>query len=123
MKWVLLAFGGMCGTFGRYLVSLWVHSRAGSAFPYGTLVVNMSGALMIGFLAALADRRSLLTPELRLFLITGFLGAFTTFSALVYESWQLAEAGRFFFAVSNMAGSLILGIAAFFAGVLLAGLV
>ncbi len=94
----------------------------GTAFPYGTLVVNTSGCLAIGFLGALADQKFLLGPEARLFWMIGLLGAFTTFSALIYESWRLAQGGQMLLAGVNIAGSVVLGLAALWAGSLLASM-
>ncbi len=120
-KWIFLISGGVCGTVGRYLLSGAAHRCFGEGFPYGTLTVNLIGAFAVGFLGTLTERQLHLGPEFRLFWIVGLLGAFTTFSALVYESWSLIRADRVFLAGLNIAGSMMLGLAAFLAGHLLAG--
>lgn len=121
-SWVLLIVGGVLGTVGRYVLAGAVYARTGAAFPYGTLAVNILGCLVIGFLSTLADRRSLLTPEFRLFWMIGLLGAFTTFSTLIYESWRLMQDGQMLLAGTNLLGSLMLGLAALWVGSLVAGL-
>jgi CrcB protein len=75
----------------------------GSAFPWGTLTVNVSGSLLIGLLATLADERGLLSSEARLFLVVGVLGGFTTFSSFSLETFRLAQAGGTLPAVFNIA--------------------
>ena len=121
-KWILLVAGGVLGTVGRYLVSGTIYRWMGTDFPYGTLVVNLSGALLIGFLGTLADKKFLLTAEFRIFWMIGFLGAFTTFSTLIYESWRLIQDGQFLWAGTNLFGSLFLGLIAFGVGSFLAGI-
>ena len=116
LKWTGLVVGGILGTLGRYLLSTAVYRWLGTAFPYGTLVVNLLGALVIGFLATLAEKKFLLTPEFRMFWMIGFLGAFTTFSSLIYESWKLMQDGQFFLAGTNLVGSMVLGLMAFWLG-------
>lgn len=121
-KWGLLALGGILGTVGRYLLSGAVYRWMGTAFPYGTLVVNVSGCLVIGFLGTLADKKFLLGPDARLFVMIGLLGAFTTFSSLIYESWKLFQDGQLMLGAVNLAGSIVLGLAAFWIGSLIASL-
>ena len=115
-KWLMLLLGGLCGTAGRYLLAGAVYRWAGTAFPYGTLAVNTLGCLVIGFLSTLADQKFLLKPETRLFWMVGLLGAFTTFSTLIYESWRLIQDGEFAWAGVNLLGSLVLGLAALWLG-------
>jgi len=121
-RWLLLITGGICGTLGRYVLAGAVYEWLGSGFPYGTLTVNSVGCLVIGFLSTLADWRSLLTPEFRLFWMIGLLGAFTTFSTLIYESWRLLQDGQMLLAGANLFGSLMLGLAALWVGSLVASL-
>ncbi len=113
-KWIFLLAGGMAGTAGRYLLGGAVHRVFGTGFPYGTLAVNVLGCLVIGFLGTLAEQR--LTQETRLFWFAGLLGAFTTFSALIYESWQLIQKGDLALAGVNLFGSLAAGLAALWLG-------
>ena len=119
MKWVWLLAGGGLGAVLRFAVALWVDERSGVAFPWGTLAVNVAGCFGIGVIATLADEHAIVSPGLRLFLVTGLLGGFTTFSAFGMETWQLVEDGRTLAAFANAAGSLGAGLAAVIAGVAL----
>ena len=121
-KWFLLLLGGLVGTAGRYVLSGAVYRWLGTPFPYGTLAVNLAGCLVIGFLATLAEDKFLLTSEMRLFWMVGLLGAFTTFSTLIYESWRLIQDGEMLLAGVNLLGSLALGLLALWIGHLAASL-
>ena len=90
---VLVGVGGFFGAAGRFLLSGWIGAHTGN-FPYGTLTVNLIGSLAIGFLAAALTDRVLAGAAVRLLVMAGFLGAFTTFSAFSYESMQLWHTGR-----------------------------
>jgi CrcB protein len=116
---VLVALGGAAGSVARYLVDGWVLDRTGTAFPYGTLVINLSGSFVLGILAALTMDRALLPAEIRGPVMIGFLGAYTTFSTLMLESWRLLEGGQAVLALLNAGGSVALGFVAIGAGVLL----
>ena len=117
MKWVLLLLGGGIGAVLRFAIALWVDERAGVHFPWGTLAVNVAGCFGIGVVATLADEHALVSPGLRLFLVTGLLGGFTTFSAVGMETWQLVEDGHALAAIGNATASLAAGVAAVVAGV------
>ena|ERR1043166_2350309 len=120
----LVGVGGFIGSVMRYLVSGWVHRILDNPwFPYGTLVVNITGSLTIGFLAGLAENRSVFTPEARLFIFIGILGGFTTFSSFSLETFSLVRNTQTLAAIANMASQLILGLLAVWAGNLLARLI
>ena len=119
-KWIMLAVGGICGTLGRYVLGGAVYGWLGTDFPYGTLVVNLLGCFVIGFLGVLADQKFLLNANVRLFLMVGLLGAFTTFSSLIYESWKLLQDGEVMLASVNLLGSVVFGLLALWLGSLLA---
>ena len=121
-KWLMLLIGGLCGTAGRYVLAGVVYRWFGTSFPYGTLAVNTVGCLAIGFLGTAAERKFLLTPETRIFWMVGLLGAFTTFSTLIYESWQLIQDGELLLASANLLGSLALGLLALWLGHVLASI-
>ena len=121
-KWLMLLLGGVFGTAGRYVLAGAVYRWLGTDFPYGTLAVNALGCLVIGFLSTLAEQKFLLTPEARLFWMVGLLGAFTTFSTLIYESWRLMQDGEMLLASVNLLGSLALGLLALWLGYLAASL-
>ena len=115
-KWLILLAGGLIGTAGRYLFAGAVYRWFGTGFPYGTLAVNATGCLLIGFLGTLAEQKFLLTAEARLFWMVGLLGAYTTFSTLIYESWRLIQDGEMLLAGVNLLGSVALGLLALWLG-------
>lgn len=85
--------GGGFGAISRYLIGIMAARVWGANFPWGTLIVNMVGCFLIGLIFALAESVRLLTPGIRLFLITGFLGALTTFSSFSLETTNAVRAG------------------------------
>jgi CrcB protein len=118
-RYLIIGLGGFIGANTRYLVSGWAADRWGAAFPYGTLLINVTGSFALGlFLAATADRL-MIDPRWRLFLAIGFLGAYTTFSTYTYESVQLALEGGGWPAIANVVGSNALGVLAVLAGIVL----
>ena len=107
----LVGAGGFLGAILRYALGGWIHNILDNAwFPYGTLVVNVVGCLLIGFLSGLAENRSVFGPEVRLFLFIGILGGFTTFSSFAYETFSLARYTENLSAVINVFAQLILGL-------------
>ncbi len=120
MRLALVIAGGGLGSAGRYLVGLWMVQHASTAFPWGTLSVNVVGSFLIGLLATLADESGTFGADMRLFLIAGVLGGFTTFSAFSLESWRLLEQGDPTRSLVYIGGSVGLGLAAAVAGVALA---
>lgn len=110
--------GGFFGANARYLVGLWAADRWGAAFPWGTLLINVSGSFVLGFYLTLVTERFIGRSATRLFVATGFLGAYTTFSAFSYEAVQLVAAGAVLPALAYVLGSLLLGIAAAVVGIL-----
>ena len=121
-EFLLVASGGAFGSVVRYAVSgaaqRWLVPGAGvfGSFPAGTLVVNVSGSLLIGLVAGLAESRALLGAEARLLLVTGILGGYTTFSAFSLETLLLLRAGQTTTALTSVALQVGLGVAAAFAG-------
>jgi len=113
MKLVFLAVGGVTGTLARYFLSGSVHGALGTHFPHGTLVVNLFGCLIIGFLAALTEGRFALGPDMRLLLMVGFCGAFTTFSALIGETSGLIRDGETLRALVYVLLSVLVGFIVF----------
>ena len=117
-KLLLIALGAAVGANLRYAVSVGAAQRWGSAFPYGTLIINVSGSMLIGVVLALAARSGLGAPW-RLLLVTGFLGGYTTFSSFAWETYQLAVEGGLGPALLNVGGSVGLGLGGVVAGVAL----
>lgn len=119
MTWILIAIGGAAGAVSRYAVDVAVTERVGSFFPFGTMLINVSGSFILGLLFALAMERGVLSPEIRAPLIIGFLGAYTTFSTWMLQSWALIEQGAWISAGVNLVGSVVLGLLAVVAGLAL----
>lgn len=115
-----IAIGAAVGANLRYGLSTWAAARFGSAWPYGTFLVNLLGCLAIGALLSLFATRLPVSEPARLMLITGLLGGFTTFSSFGYESYSLITAGSWLAAGLYIGGSVVLGLLAVFLG---AGLV
>jgi CrcB protein len=118
-KFMLISMGAILGANLRYWVGDWAVQKWGAAFPYGTLLVNVTGSLVIGFLMTLIAERLVLDPRWRLFLGVGFLGAYTTFSTFVFESFSLLEKGQWLPGLANLFGSAALGTLAVGVGIYL----
>jgi CrcB protein len=112
-----VSLGGILGANARYLVSVYVAERFGTAFPYGTLLINVSGSLVIGFILTLATERYSIDPIWRLFFATGFLGAYTTFSSYTFEAAELMRGGEYGLAFLYLFGSVLAGMIGVFAGI------
>ena len=109
----LVGSGGFLGSVARYYIGGWVtQSTHVSRFPYGTLLVNVSGCFLIGLLAGIAEQAHWMRASTRLFLLTGFLGGFTTYSAFAYETYFLGREHLLSAALANVALQVILGFAA-----------
>lgn len=117
-----IALGGAIGALARYGLGGWIHSWAGAGFPWGTLVINVSGSLVLGFSARILEALAS-AVELRGLVAAGFLGAFTTFSTFSYETAAMLQAGQWPRAAAYVLGSVILSLAGTFAGIALAGAV
>ncbi len=114
---LLIGTGGFIGSILRYLVSGYAQQLGKSLqFPFGTLVVNILGCALVGFLAELADQRGVITGETRAFLIVGILGGFTTFSAFGNETMTLLRDGELWLAFGNVMGHITLGLFAVWIG-------
>lgn len=117
---VAIAFGGALGALGRYASSQWIYSLLGRSFPYGTLFVNVAGSFIMGFLVIVLIERMSVGPELRAFLLIGFLGSFTTFSAFSLETVNLITSGEIMKAGINMLVSVFVCVTAVWLGMLFA---
>ena len=104
---VAVAVCGAAGCLTRYFLSGWVYGVLGRDFPYGTFVVNILGAFIIGFLMEFGIRSTLVPPTLRVGLTVGFLGGLTTFSTFSYETFRLIEEGEFMVAFTNVTLSVL----------------
>ena len=119
-NYLLIGFGGFLGAIARYTVALWVGQRWGRTFPLGTFVVNISGSFLISLLMSLFTERFMVSPQVRLFLVVGFIGAYTTFSTFEYETGNLLKDGEWSIALANVILSVIAGFVALKLGELIA---
>ncbi len=108
--------GGAVGASLRYLVSGLVYQRLGTSFPYGTMAVNVVGCFLIGLVMSVTEDRFIINQNFRLFLTVGMFGGFTTFSTYSYESLVLLRDGQGVYAMMNLAGSVVAGLAAVYVG-------
>jgi fluoride exporter len=115
-KWILIAAGGALGSLSRYALQGWMQRVINTNFPLGTLVVNLIGCALIGFLTATFTGPKLIREDYRIGIIVGILGGFTTFSAFGFETFSLANDRQFAFAALNIILSCGLGLLAVWAG-------
>ncbi len=113
MNWQILlsvGVGGFFGAISRFTIATWVQKLAGSTFPYGTLAVNVIGSFIIGFLVLFFEQT--LAPHQKAMLMTGFLGALTTFSTFSLETVLMLQQSLYFKAISNISLNVLLSISA-----------
>jgi CrcB protein len=122
-RFLLVCLGGAIGSGARYLVALWSLAALGMAFPYGTLLVNAVGSFLICAVMHWTVAARVLSPTLGLFLTTGVMGGFTTYSTFDYETFKYAQQGAYGLAGLYVGATLVLCFAAGFAGDLVAKLV
>ena len=120
VKVLMLTLGGALGVNARYWLGDWMSRWSSPLFPWATFTINITGSFAIGFLAVVLARW-LPHPHVRMLVIVGFLGGYTTFSSYAYESLILAERGEVGLALAYVTGSVILGLIAVTIGVALAG--
>jgi CrcB protein len=114
----LVAIGGALGAVARAMLSTAIHARWPTTLPWGTIVVNLAGCLVLGLLAGVLDSRPHLNPTWRAFGAVGVLAAFTTFSTFENETLALLQRGDLAAALANVAISVIAGLAAVWAGLI-----
>jgi fluoride exporter len=117
VNYLWISLGAVFGVCARYFVSTYVARHFSTVFPYGTLVINITGSLVLGFFLTYSSERVLLDPRWRLLVAIGFCGSYTTFSSYAFESFALLEKGRWLMTGLNMLGSNMLCLAAVLAGV------
>lgn len=115
IKIISISTGAVIGALGRYFVGDWAHKYLPADFPYGTMVVNLSGCLVIGILWGMFEKFEF-SSNLRLFLFIGILGSYTTFSSFGLETFNLLRDGEIKFSLINMLASNIFGVILVFAG-------
>ena len=121
MKFIgLAAFGGAIGAAGRYVIGIWAMRLFGAGFPWGTLCVNIIGSFLMGVLIETIALKYAASEEMRVFLATGFLGGFTTFSAFSLEAVLMLQRQQLGLAFSYITASVALSIGGLFVGLIVA---
>lgn len=118
-KILLLSVGGACGTLCRYWLSGAAQRLAGTSFPFGTFAVNMFGCFLFGAVWGYMENRIGLGGDLRLLILSGFMGAFTTFSTYMFETANLVKFSQYLLAGANVAGQSFAGLTLVFVGIAL----
>ena len=117
IKILMVGIGGFAGSICRYIISDLSHRLFNDPFfPYGTIIVNVTGCLFIGLLGGLSETKQIFTPEIRALILIGFLGGFTTFSAFGYEIFTVTRDGQIASALLNLLLHLILGFGSVWLG-------
>jgi len=120
MRYLLVLVGGGTGALARYVAASAIMTRFGGKFPLGTLVINVTGSFLIGFLMTLLTERYQLDPQWRLLLVVGFLGGYTTFSSFEWETFTAVRDGALWTGMLNIVSSVVAGYMAVWLGVMLA---
>ena len=120
MKNLWIGAGAFLGANLRFILQTWTANRWGSDFPYGTLIINIAGSLILGFFVTLVTQRLTVSPEWRAFVAVGLLGGFTTFSSFSVETLNLLQMGRWSWAAFYLAGNVLLGLFGAYLGIILA---
>ncbi|MBN2319732.1 MAG: CrcB family protein [Acidobacteria bacterium] len=122
-KLILLATAGALGTLARYGMAGFVQRINGTSFPWGTVAVNITGCFLAGLLWTLFESRCPVSGETRTIVLVGFMGAFTTFSAIALETGELMRSAEWMFAIANVAVQIFIGFVALFIGAALGRMV
>ena len=117
-KVMLLAFAGACGTVSRFAVYELASKTKAAHLPVGTFAVNILGSFLFGLIYVLAQRKANISSEMRVILLVGFMGAFTTFSTFAFETARMLKASQWLLACGNVLGQTALAVAALGIGVL-----
>jgi len=117
---LIISLGAIVGANARYLISRFAAKELGPVFPYGTLFINVSGSLIVGFFMIWAAERVLVDPRWRLLIVVGFCGAFTTFSSYAFETMAYFEQGQWLLMCTNILSNNILCLLGALAGMALA---
>lgn len=118
--WLWIGIGGFVGANLRYLLQKWAAARWGASFPYGTLIINVTGSFILGLFITLVTERLVVAPNWRFAIAVGLLGGYTTFSSFTVETLALVQTGRWLAAGLYLAGNVLLGLVFAFLGMVLA---
>jgi CrcB protein len=119
-NFLIISIGAIFGANARYILSRFAAKVMGPVFPYGTLIINVSGSLVVGFFMIWASERVLIDPRWRLLVVIGFCGAFTTFSSYAFETMAYVEQGQWGLMITNIISNNLLSLLGAFAGMALA---
>jgi CrcB protein len=122
-RFLLVCLGGAIGTAARYLTAMWAPAIFGTAFPYGTLIVNVVGSFFIALIMHVGGATEVLSPTMRAMLTTGVMGGFTTYSTFNYETSEYLREGAWLMAGANILVTVAICLAAGFAGLAAARLI
>ena len=120
MAYLWIALGAIIGASARYFLSGFVARNLSAVFPYGTLLINVTGSFLLGFFLIGASERVLLDPRWRLLVAVGFCGSYTTFSSYAFETFAYMEQGQWLLMTANILGNNVLCLAAVLAGAAIA---
>jgi len=120
VAYLWIAVGAVAGASARYFLSGFIARHFSAVFPFGTLLINISGSLVLGFFLVLSSERALIDPRWRLLVAIGFCGSYTTFSSYAFETFAFVEQGRWLLVAANIAGSNALCLGAVLAGAAIA---
>ena len=119
-NYIWVALGAVVGASARYFLSLLIARNFSTTFPYGTLLINITGSLILGFFLVFSTERALVDPRWRLLVAVGFCGSYTTFSSYAFESFALMEQGQWLLTGVNIIASNALCLAGVLAGAAIA---
>ncbi len=117
LKYVMVGIGGFIGTIARFVLGSYIGNRFGTRFPYGTFVINVSGSFLLGMVMTVLAQKTDASPNWRYLVPIGFIGAYTTFSTFEYETLRTVQDGQVLIGFANIALSVIVGLAAVWAGI------
>jgi CrcB protein len=117
IRYVLIAIGGAIGALARFALGSYVGNRMGARFPFGTMLINLSGSFLIGMIMTIIAERASVNRNLVYLVPIGFIGAYTTFSTFEFETLRLVQDGQMFAAFTNIGLSVVIGFAMVWLGV------
>ena len=118
LKYLMVGLGGCLGSVLRFWLGSYIGARLGSRFPYGTFVINVTGSFLVGTVLTILAEKTQWSPNWRYLIPIGFIGGYTTFSTFEYETLRLLEDGQMVTAMLNVLGSVVVGFAGVWAGVI-----